>query len=319
MRKIANTCNIEGKIYQHKLEIKQVQNKDSANFGKEFISGTIDVATDDENLNIVQVHYTYVSPTLSNGNENKTYSVLKKIIDGCNTVLDSGENATRVRLSPAVAINDFYTTDRQTGEEVLASPKRLEGGFASIVPQVNAKESARSRFTTDMLIKGTKLIEADEERNIPEDYLQIEGYIFNFRNEIFPITYTVRRQDGISYFENLGATSKTPVFIKVWGSIVSKVTKTTKTIESAFGEPEVREYESTFKEYVVTGAGPEPYEIGTDKESDLTIDEIKTALANRDTYLADVKTRAEEYKASKNAGSAAPAAKTGGFNFDSVL
>jgi hypothetical protein len=46
MRKNVNTENIEGKVYQFKLE-KKVTGENSKNPGTEFISGTLDVATTD--------------------------------------------------------------------------------------------------------------------------------------------------------------------------------------------------------------------------------------------------------------------------------
>ena len=58
--KMTNEITLFGRVYQHSLELKTVQNKESANFGKEFITGSIDIATDDEALNIVPVHFTYV-------------------------------------------------------------------------------------------------------------------------------------------------------------------------------------------------------------------------------------------------------------------
>ena len=36
-----NKERIEGRIYQHDLAIKQVQNQSSENFGKDFIAGNI--------------------------------------------------------------------------------------------------------------------------------------------------------------------------------------------------------------------------------------------------------------------------------------
>ena len=42
MRKNVNNVHVEGRIYQHDLEIKTVKNQQSANFGKSYIGGTID-------------------------------------------------------------------------------------------------------------------------------------------------------------------------------------------------------------------------------------------------------------------------------------
>ena len=67
MRKPINKEHVEGRVYEHNLAIKTVQNKDSANFGKEFINGTLDIATDDECLNIVTINFTYVTETTAKG------------------------------------------------------------------------------------------------------------------------------------------------------------------------------------------------------------------------------------------------------------
>ena len=81
MRKNTNTERIEGRIYQHDLVIKTVQNQASNNYGKEFISGNIEVAVDEAGLNVIPVHFTYVTELTSKEQVNKTYNVLKKIIE----------------------------------------------------------------------------------------------------------------------------------------------------------------------------------------------------------------------------------------------
>ena len=50
-----------------------------------------------------------------------------------------------------------------------------------------------------------------------------------------------------------------------------------------------------------------------DDESTITTAELTKAMADRETYLATVRQRQEEYKASKNQPAAAPANQ--GFNF----
>ena len=172
-----------------------------------------------------------------------------------------------------------------------------------------------------MLINGTKYIEADEERNIAQDYLIVKGATFDFRGGILPVEFVVKNQGGIKYFESLEASAQNLVFTKVWGQINSETIVDRREEESAFGEPAVKEYTRTVREWVITGTSkPDAvYEVG-DSESGITEEEIKKALADREVYLADVKKRADEYQASKNSGktstanAAAPAAQ-GGFNF----
>ena len=317
MRKPINKEHVEGRVYEHNLAIKTVQNRESANFGKEFIGGSLDIATDEDCLNIVTINFTYVTETTSKGAKNDTYAALKTIIESGKTVmLDGKDAATMVKVDTALGVNDFYTS--RNGQEELVSAKRNEGGFVHIVNKL-ADEATRSTFEMDMLINGTRLVEANEERNIPADYLVVKGAVFNFRNAILPVEFIVKNEGGIKYFSSLEASNANLVFTKVWGTINSETIVTKREEESAFGEAAVKEYERKVREWVITGTAKETYEIG-DEQSGITVAEIQKAMSDRETYLADVKKRQDEYQASKNNGttttaSAGVTAAQGGFNF----
>lgn len=314
MRKPQNSERVEGRIYQHDLTIKQVQNQASENFGKDFISGNIEVATDDECLNVIKVHFTYVTPTNKSGAENRTYSVLKKIIDDNKTITSVGKDeATKVRIDTALALNDFYNANDE-----LVSAKTNEGGFVTIINELGEPKE-RNRFTVDMVITGITHVDKDEEKKIEECAL-VKGAIFNFRNALLPVEFKVKNPDGMKYFENLGASNAEPIYTKVWGDIVSETITTTQEVESAFGEAAVRTYRNTSKEWVITGTAKVPYDFGD--ENILTAEELTKAMQDRQTMLADVKQRAEEYKANKASGTtttvasaATTATKTAGFTF----
>lgn len=318
-KKIWNQVHVSGRIYDHKLALKTVQNTESANYGKEFINGTIDIATDNDCLNVVQVHFTYVTEVTSKGNKNATFSALKNIIDTNKTILTVGkDDAMMVKIDTALALNDFYTN--RNDAETLVSAKRCEGGFVTIVSSVEDDENARCRFDEDILINNVRRIEADPEKNIDADYVIVKGVVFDFRNAILPVEFTVRSEGGMKYFESLDVSPKNLVFTKVWGKINSTTIVTRKEEESAFGEPSIKEFTKTVREWLITGTSkPEAvYPIG-DAEAGITEEEIKKAMADREIYLADVKKKQDDYQASKNAGSAtstasAPAA-VGGFNF----
>ena len=314
-KKLWNREHVEGRVYDHNLAIKTVQNKDSQNFGKEFIGGTLDVATDEDCINVITINFTYVTEKTSKGSVNATFTALKNIIENGKTIVAKGKDeATKVKIDTALALNDFYTN--RTGEEVLVSAKRNEGGFVTIVSSL-CEEDKRNTFEFDMLINGTRLVEADEERNIPSDYLIVKGAVFNFREAILPVELIVRNPSGIKYFDSLDASQTNMTFTKVWGKINSENIKTYKEEESAFGEAKVTEYEKNVKEWVITGTANEPYEIG-DAENGITLEEIKAKVADREVHLAEVKKRQDEYQASKvapSAGSAGVTAAQGGFNF----
>lgn len=308
MRKIKNDVRVEGYVYTHDLSVRTVQNKNSENFGKEFINGSLSIQTDDEGLNVVQVHYSYVTPTTKGGKANRTYNALKQIMESNKTVLEAGQdNALKVVASgAALTLNDFYNA-----EDELISAKRAEGGFVTIVSELSTPAD-RNYFDCDMLITGVRNIEKEDE----EPYITISGAVFSFNGALLPVEFSVRDKDGIKFFESLDASSSNPTFTRVWGTITSQTIITKKVEESAFGAPRVKEYKNTFKEWEVTGAETEPYEIG----EDITIEEVKQAKANREIYLAGVKKRQEEYQAQKkggngSAGQSKVTAAAGGFDF----
>ena len=316
MRKAINQVHIEGRVYDFTIAEK-VTGETSKNPGTPYIGGTIDVATDEACLNIVTVNFTYVTETTSKGNKNATYTTLKKIINDGKTILKDGKDeATKVKIDSAIALNDFYT-DRN-GDETLVSAKRANGGFVTIVSALDEDETKRNTFTCDMLINKVTRVEADEEKHIDKDYVTVSGAIFDFRNAILPTNFIVKLDGGMKYFESLDASAQNPVFTKVWGSINSETIVRKVEEESAFGEPSVKEYTRTVREWIITGTSkPDAvYEIGDDQNG-ITIDEVKKLMADREVYLADIKKRNDDYKASRAgaASSATATAAQGGFNF----
>ena len=313
MKKMINTTHIEGLVYDHKLE-KKVSGKESKNPGTEFINGILNVATDDKGMNVVPVHFSYVTATTSKGGANNTYNALSRIIDENPSVVKVGrDNAMKVRIDSAIGLNEFYA-DLKDEKPVCA--KRNEGGFVHIVNELDEDEKKRSYFETDMLITGVRDVEADPDRNLPAKVV-VMGYAFDFRNALLPVEYSVLNENGMKYFQKLDCSPANPTFTKVWGRQVSQTIKTEITEESAFGEASVRIRETTNRDFVITGTSKVPYM--WDDESTITAMEMKKALQDREIYLASVKKRQEDYQNSKNNGAAAKTAMANtaasGYNF----
>lgn len=317
MKKIKNETHIEGYLYEHKLDLK-VSGPTSKNPGVEFINGTIGIATDEAMLNVVQVHFTYVTETTSKGKQNATFNVLKNIIDGkTGTVVEHGkENAGLLRIDSAIGLNEWYDKDNN-----LISQKRNEGGFVHVanLSEISDNEAQRATFNTDIVITGCTRQEANEERGIPEKVI-VRGAIFDFRGSLLPVEFSAINQGAMNYFEGLDASNKNPVFTRVWGKQVSQTVTRTITEESAFGAPSVKTVKSSFKDYEITGAIPEPY--AWDDEETITAAEMKEAMANREIALAEIKKRQDEYQESKknaikNTGSSSsmPTPKNDDYNF----
>ena len=297
MKNMINTTHIEGLVYEHTLELRE-SGANSKHPGTQFIMGTLSIATDDECVNIVPVHFTYVTAVTSKGNTNNTFGILQNIIDGKigNVMTHGKENAGKVRIDSAIGLNEFYS-DRN-GQEELVSVKRNEGGFIHVVNSLAQDEKTRNTFTVDMVITSVQVIEGDPEKDTKTKAI-VKGCIFDFRKALLPVEFSVTNDRGIDYFANeLEISQKEPVFTKVWGRQISKTTINVVKSESGWGETLVREFPTTRRDWVIIGSNPEPYL--WDDESSITAAELKDAMADRETYLASIKQRQDEYKASKN-------------------
>ena len=298
MKKMINSVHLEGLLYQHKLE-KKIAGATSKNPGAEYIQGTVDIATDSALTNIVQVHYTYVSPLTNKGKENPSYTTLANIENGTYpSVMSAGaDKAQMLRIDTAIGVNDFYT--EREGNPTLVTAKRNEGGFIHTTTSLTPDEAARCLFETDIVITGTTRKEADEERGLPEKLI-VKGAIFDYRNTLLPVEFSVLNPKAMDYFEDLDATSKNPVFTKVKGNEVSETTVKRIEEEGAWGEVSVREVTNSRRDFVITWAPAEPY--AWDDKDTILASEMNKAIADREIHLAEVKARYDEYKASKSGG-----------------
>ena len=310
-KNMLNQTHIEGVIYEHALEMKTTGPNSKAP-GTQFITGTLSVATDNACVNVVPVHFTYVTATTAKGSANATFTLLKSVIDGdVGTYMKDGpDKAGKVRIDSALGLNEFYT-DRN-GKTELVSTMRNEGGFVHSTAILAEDENTRNTFTCDMLITNVIHVDADEERGTSDKCI-VKGAIFDFRKSLLPVEFTAVNPNAMNYFEGLGATQKEPVFTKLWGRQISESIVRTIEEESAFGEPSVREVRKTNRAFVITGAAKEPYL--WDDESTMTAQELIEAIANRETYLAGVKQRQDEYNASKGKGASATAPAQNDFKF----
>lgn len=306
MKRMINATHIEGWVYEHKLEAK-VSGNTSKNPGTPFISGTVSIATDDNCLNVVQVHFTYVTETTKAGKPNNTYLILENIINGKigNVMAHGKENAGMIRIDSAIGLNEWYDQNGQ-----FISVKRNEGGFVHQTAELS-DESQRATFNTDIVITSCIRQEADEEKNTPERLI-VKGAIFDFRGALLPIEYTVLHPAAMDYFESLDASQNNPTFTRVQGIQVSRTVVKEIVEDSAFGDAKVREVKSSYKDYVINWAQSTPYD--WDDEGTLLASELTEAIANREIHKAEIKKRQDEYQASKGKAIVGAPAK-GGYNF----
>ena len=318
--KFINTEKIEGYVYSTGSNFNQlsvrVTGENSKHPGTKYIAGDLDVTVDEAGLNVITVHYTYVTETYNSGAVNNTFTALKRIIDNPDKTWVNGgkDNAFKVQCTGvSLALNDFIASD---GSKVAAV--RNENGFCSIVSELGPEEE-RNTFSADMLITKVTHIDADPEKNIEKDYATVSGAIFGFGPKVLPVSFVVRNEMGMNYFEGLDATPKDPVFTKVWGKINCMTIKTERKEESAFGEAAVQTYERKSREYVITGTAKVPYDFGDEKV--LTESDVNKMVQDRQVMLAEVEKRHAERQATKASGgvvnstATAQAVPEGGFVF----
>lgn len=293
--KFINSEKIEGYVYSigsgfDQLSIRE-SGPNSKNPGTKYIAGNLDIATDEDCLNIVSIHYTYVTETFGSGKSNATFGVLKKIIENAETktVLTAGkEGAMKVKCSGvSLAVNDFIG-----GDGTKVAQLRNENGFCEFVTSFTEKPEEKHKFTTDILITKVTRVEADPEKNIASDYANVTGCIFGYGPKIIPATFVVKNESGIRYFEDLEVTPSNPVFTKIWGEINCSTTLYTRTEESAFGEASVQTFQKRVREYVITGTAKVVYDFGD--EEVLTAEDVKKMSQERQILLAEIEKRYNE-------------------------
>lgn len=283
--KMKNTTFTNGYIFSHTLK------KRTSKKGVDFVNGEINVATDEAGTNVIPVHFSYVTQYFGKTDKiNQTYNVLLDIIENGKTFENYKTDADKVRITGNVSVNDFYTKD---GE--LASPMRIEGSFVHMANETPISE-APSTFAADMLIVSA----TEHEREDVGSFVNLRGYVFNYRNDILPVNFTIRTEAGMNYFLGQEISKTNPMFTEVRGEYISTTINTEIEIEGAFGEPIVQTTSRSFRAWDVVWASLEPGEF--DDESTITKKELKQCLADREVALAAIKERQEAYQAQKNGG-----------------
>ncbi len=294
MRQNKNVVYVEGYVYNFSL-FANVAGPNSKNPGQEYINGTVNIATDEDGINIVSVRYTYVVPTWKSGKENETYTILQSLLNGAPTwEKDGKDKATKLRIQGDVEVNDFMGRDGN-----MVETKQVRGGFTHYAN--DGFRDKRNNFETDMLITGATRVEVEN----GNDYMNLSGYVFNFRNDFIPVTFTLNNEAGIKYFESLDISMNTPYYTYVWGKIVSSTQRIEKQVETAWGAPQVEYTTRTLRMWEVEGCSPESYEF--DDDSTITLAEFKQGLANREQQKAEAKARQEARNTSFAGKSSFPA------------
>lgn len=288
--------NLEGSSDWDKLQ-HRVTGETSKNPGQDYISGVISIATDDEALNVVQVHFSYVTPEWGkSGKKNQNYDFLLDLIErnengSLKTFENSKTEAEKITVTGDLALNEFVDK-----EDNFVAVKQIRGTF---VGNMSARDTMGASFELEALISNAALREVED----GEDYMNINGYAFNFRNELLPIQLTVRIPSGISFFEGADISSKNPFLGKISGDVVSNIITIAKDESDLDGFGEAKPTTRSIRAWEVRSAR-RTLEFG-DEEA-LTLTEMKKLVVDRADHEAEVRKQIEDRKAARGDGFDAP-------------
>ena len=277
-----NSVNVRGYVFSHTLQ-ERISNSER-NKGAKYISGIVNVATDDDAVNVIPVNFFVMEKTKA-GNDNTTFQNLKRIMEyENNTYEEVGVDAERVRIDGSIDVNDFYGRDGQ-----LVSGKRVRGSFLHFLNSTEAISTERmpaTSFEADVLLQAA----IPRESNDGSEYLSLQGFAFNYRGDLLPVTFSISGKDGMNYFLGEDVSASNPYFGKVWGDIRSTVVVSESVQDdskAAFGAPVVQETTRTFRTWEVVGAnqneGMQDYTI--------TQEELERGVAERQQRLAALQQR----------------------------
>lgn len=287
-----NNVPVRGYVFSHTLQERTT--KDYT-----YISGTVNIATDDDAVNVVPVNF-FVRELTKNNTINSTFTNLKQIIEHGVTYEDAGTDAMRVRVTGAIDANDFFNRE---GE--LVTGKRVRGSFLHFLnanEPISTDRVSAATFEADVLLQAA----IERESNDGSEYVSLQGFAFNFRGDVIPVTFSISSEDGMNFFLSEDISPANPYFGKVWGEIRSTVVVTAQEqddAQAAFGAPVVHETTRTFRTWEVVGANVNSG-MG---ELTITQEELEQKVKEREVRLAELKAKTEERNSSAAGSTGFPA------------
>lgn len=285
MKKMLNNFNVAGYLYQVDLKKNTVKKESSKNFGKSFISGNIEVATDEDITNIIRINFQYVLPQYASGKSNYLYKTLNDFLENRDeyTYIAVGEHkCKRIEVTGKILTNDFYNKDG----ELISSIQNVGERINAIKGDVYFKNTFKVDFLATSFVNNS----ADNKKSV------VNGYTFNWNGSLNPVRFKLSNEKGIEFFEEQNISPSSPCFGMVNGTITNKsmVVKVQKSDkEAVFGEILVDEQTRQIKEHLIN-AMENTYTIGDGEV--LSFEEINKLKQEREVYLAGQKERQEEYK-----------------------
>lgn len=268
--------------------LKEVNLKKDKNDEKEnYIGGTITLQYGQKANEQVDVKI-YKKELTQNGSVAKVYEKLTEIMENGVTMDKANEekSATIIRIYgnsdfvPQVVLNEYFKDD------VLIQNPQAEMGFGNIAINTVSESSFKAEFDMDVILASDPIMEKDK-NDEETGRLIIKAYMINYNNEIKPMTFIADDEDLVSGMETLSKGD----MINIWGNASTGKIVEIKEKKSGFGgKAKTSEDISYVNELIITGG--EPID---DSRTDV-LDSIKSMLAERETFLEELKNKKSESK-----------------------
>lgn len=301
-----NDMNIVGFIFNSNLKFGTTKPTNRWHPNENFISGTVNVATDENAMTVVPVNFfAYETRKDRDGKivSNDTYEILRQISSSGACYEKMGPSAMRVRISASVDTNDFYSTRK--GDVV--STQRASGRFIHIMSPDT--KIGPATFNVNLVANSVFMKEPED----AEPYLEIGGYVFNYNGtRVFPVKFECHDKSGIDFFQDLNiCRSEPPCVVNVWGKInttvVEKPAPEAEAVSAGFGVRPVAISDNkskTIHSWVVDGADIDCVpRFGTVEP--FTIDKMKELINERLARMNEVKANGES-RAQRNGRAVQP-------------
>jgi hypothetical protein len=270
LREAENNVIIEGTL----VEIRHSEWK-----SKEGLNIELDIEVKENEVHTVYGMSKYKK---NDGSDNGVAKGYKTIIDEYKSIATYGrEEADKVRVTQGrIGINEYYGQD-----DKLRSFPQINTNFVNRLTATD-EFSPRAEFEVEVFVKSVVPEVKNEEET---GRVKLNAIIPVYGGKVIPFEFLVS-QDGSEYVQDNYEVGNT---VLVYGDIVNF--KETKRVEQAvaFGKPKEKITYNTVREYVVTGGG-EPYE--EDNVKAYSVEVIKKAMVERESHLAELKTKKDQPK-----------------------
>jgi hypothetical protein len=222
------------------------------------------------------------------GSENGIAKGYKTVIDEYKSVASNGrEEADKVRVTQGkIGSNEYYGQDG-----ILRCFPQLTSNFFNRL-SVGDEFNPRAEFEVEVFVKS---VVPEMKNNEETGRVKVNAIIPVFGGKVIPFEFVVV-EEGVEFVESNYEAGSTAL---INGDIINYKEVTETEIPKAFGKPQKKINTKIIREYLIT-SGDEPYDEESVKA--YSIESIKQAMVERETYLAELKNKNNQPKKEEKKG-----------------